>query len=236
MNKNTLIYVALDTDDLDRAKTLAKAVGPVTGGLKLGMEFVNTFGPQGIEAVQKACPEADLFIDLKFHDIPNTVAAAVKTVSERFQPAYLNVHAAGGLEMMKAAKRACHPGTQLLAVTILTSLDIKAVKSVGYKGDDVSESVVRLAQLTEKSGLDGVVCSAHEIELLRRACGKGFKLMVPGIRPAGAAKGDQVRVMTPKQAIERGATHLVIGRPITQAEDPVRAAQDILNDLKSDPQ
>jgi len=225
------VYVALDTDDLDRAKSLAKTVGPVTGGLKLGMEFINTFGPQGIEAVKNACPDAALFIDLKFHDIPNTVAKAVKTVSENFNPAYLNVHAAGGLEMMQRARSACAKGTSLLAVTILTSLDIKALKSIGYKGDDVSESVVRLAQLTEKAGLDGVVCSAHEIELLRHACKKDFKLMVPGIRPAGAAKGDQVRVMTPKQAIERGATHLVIGRPITQAADPAKAAADILAEL-----
>lgn len=225
-----LIFAALDTDDLDHAVDLAKTVGPVTGGLKLGMEFVNSFGPEGIEKIA-AASDAKLFIDLKFHDIPNTVAGAVRTVSKRFKPAYLNVHAAGGLEMMQRAREACADGTALLAVTILTSLDAPAIKAVGYKGDDVSESVVRLAQLTEKAGLAGVVCSAHEIELLRRACDKSFKLMVPGIRPAGAAKGDQKRVMTPKQAIDRGATHLVIGRPITQAEDPAKAAADILDEL-----
>ncbi len=231
MKTQDLIYVALDTDQLDHAVDLAKTLSPVTGGLKLGMGFVNSFGPQGIEAVRKAAPDAALFIDLKFHDIPNTVAAAVRTISERFNPAYLNVHAAGGLEMMQRAKEACADGTKLLAVTILTSLDAAAIRTVGYKGDDVSESVVRLAQLSEKAGLDGVVCSAHEIELLRRACGKAFKLMVPGIRPTGAAKGDQKRVMTPKEALDLGASHLVIGRPITKADDPVAAAQAILDDL-----
>lgn len=231
MSKNTLIYVALDTDDLEHAKTLARQVGPVTGGLKVGMEFVNTFGPQGIEAVKKACPDADLFIDLKFHDIPNTVANAVRVTSERFHPAYLNVHAAGGAEMMMAAKEACHKHTKLLAVTILTSLEINALQAVGYEGTEVSDSVKRLAKLTQEAGLDGVVCSAHEIELLRETCGDDFALMVPGIRPAGAAVGDQKRIMTPKQALDRGATHLVIGRPITKADDPAQAAADILESL-----
>lgn len=233
MSTKTLIYVALDTDDLEHAKTLAAQVGPVTGGLKVGMEFVNTFGPQGIEAVRNACPDADLFIDLKFHDIPNTVANAVRVTSERFAPAYLNVHAAGGLEMMQEAKAACHPSTKLLAVTILTSLSYYELCKIGYKGEQVSDSVERLAKLTQEAGLDGVVCSAHEIELLRAACGDDFALMVPGIRPAGSDKGDQKRVMTPQEALSAGATHLVIGRPITKASDPARAAQEILSSLRA---
>lgn len=233
MTAQSKIFCALDTDDLDHATKLANEIGSVTGGLKLGMEFVNTFGPQGIEAIRNAAPSADLFIDLKFHDIPNTVAAAVRTVSKRFKPAYLNVHAAGGLEMMKAAKEACAPETKLLAVTILTSLNHEQIRAVGYEGETVADSVKRLALLTQEAGLDGVVCSAHEIELLRTTCNDDFELMVPGIRPAGSAKGDQKRVMTPPEALHAGATHLVIGRPITQAPDPAAAAQDILNGINT---
>ncbi len=231
MNKAPQIFCAVDTNDLSRAKELARIIGPVTGALKLGMEFVNNFGPQGIETVQKAAPNADLFIDLKFHDIPNTVAGAVKAVSSRFAPAYLNVHAAGGLEMMQAAKAACGAETKLLAVTILTSLSHEDIRNVGYEGEAISDSVKRLALLTEQAGLDGVVCSAHEIELLRSVCDDNFELMVPGIRPAGADSGDQKRIMTPSDALKLGATHLVIGRPITQAPDPAKAAQDILDEI-----
>lgn len=231
MTTQSRIFCALDTDNLDRATELARTVGPVTGALKLGMEFVNTFGPQGIEAVQNACPEAALFIDLKFHDIPNTVAGAVRTVSKNFKPAYLNVHAAGGTDMMKAAKEACDPASKLLAVTILTSLDHAQIRAVGYEGDEVADSVKRLALLTQEAGLDGVVCSALEIELLRSVCAPDFELMVPGIRPAGADIGDQKRIMTPPQALSAGATHLVIGRPITGAPDPATAAQKILESI-----
>lgn len=231
MNNQSRIFCALDTDNLDRAKELARLVGPVTGALKLGMEFVNTFGPAGIETVQEASPEAALFIDLKFHDIPNTVAAAVRTICARFKPAYLNVHAAGGLEMMQAAKESCAPETKLLAVTILTSLNHDQIRAVGYEGETVADSVKRLALLTQAAGLDGVVCSALEIELLRSVCNDDFELMVPGIRPAGAALSDQKRVMTPPEALSLGATHLVIGRPITGADDPAAAAENILNTL-----
>ncbi len=231
MSDEPLIFCAIDTADLEHALDLTRQVGPVTRGLKLGMEFINSFGPQGIEAVCEACPEAALFIDLKFHDIPNTVAGAVRTVCERFNPAYLNVHAAGGLEMMRAAKEACTPETGLLAVTILTSLDSAALCKIGYEGNDVSSNVLRLAGLTREAGLDGVVCSAHEIDMLKEACGPDFTLMVPGIRPAGSETGDQKRVMTPSQAVQVGATHLVIGRPITKADDPAAAAQKILESI-----
>ena len=231
MSKNPLIFCALDTADLSQAKTWAAAIGPVTGGLKVGMEFVNAFGPQGIEAVREACPDAALFIDLKFHDIPNTVAGAVRATCARFAPAYLNVHAAGGLEMMQAAKDACGDETKLLAVTILTSLHYDALREIGYEGETVAGSVKRLGLLTQKAGLDGVVCSSHEIATLRAVCGSDFTLMVPGIRPAGADTQDQKRVMTPEEAFSAGATHLVIGRPITGASDPAKAAQEILNSL-----
>lgn len=232
MTNTPQIFCALDTSDLETAKTWAREIGPVTGGLKVGMEFVNSFGPQGIEAVQEACPDAALFIDLKFHDIPNTVAGAVRTTCARFSPAYLNVHAAGGQTMMQAAKDACGSDTKLLAVTILTSLSEDELNAVGYQ-TGLSDRVVQMAKLTQDSGLDGIVCSSKEITLIREACGSDFALMVPGIRPAGADVGDQKRIMTPVEAITLGATHLVIGRPITGADDPAKAAQDILDGLSA---
>ena len=231
MSASHKIFCALDTSNLEQAVNWAKTIGPVTNGLKLGMEFVNSFGPQGIEAVKEAAPTADLFIDLKFHDIPNTVAGAVRTICNNFAPAYLNVHAGGGQTMMEAAKEACGAKTKLLGVTILTSLSFEEVEQIGYEGQEVADSVKRLAILTKESGLDGVVCSALEIEMLRNVCGHDFELMVPGIRPAGSAIGDQKRIMTPPDAINAGATHLVIGRPITGADDPAKTAQEILNTL-----
>ena len=227
---NPVIYCAIDTADLNHARTLARAIGPVTGGLKLGLEFFNSFGPAGVEAVREACPEASLFLDLKFHDIPNTVAGAVRTISQNLAPAYLNIHAAGGRVMMEAAKEACAGNTKLLAVTILTSLDDTALEEIGY-AHPAAAQVEKLARLTDTAGLDGVVCSSHEIEALRTAIGDDFILMVPGIRPAGTDKGDQKRVMTPAEALGKGATHLVIGRPITGADDPAQAAQNILDTL-----
>ncbi len=224
------IFCAIDTADLDHACDLAENIAPITGGIKLGLEFFNNFGPAGIERVIKFAPDAQLFIDLKFHDIPNTVAGAVRGICSNFAPAYLNVHASGGVEMMRAAKDACGVDTKLLAVTLLTSLNAAAIQQVGYC-TDISQQVERLALLSQQSGLDGVVCSAHEIERLRGACGDDFILMVPGIRPAGSDKGDQKRVMTPKEAIGAGATHLVIGRPITSAPNPASAAMDILTSL-----
>ncbi len=229
MTGNPAIFCAIDTADLDHAVQLAKSIGSITGGIKLGLEFFNSFGPEGIKKVA-AASDASLFIDLKFHDIPNTVAAAVKTISNALKPAYLNVHATGGSEMMRAAKQACNPATKLLAVTVLTSLDSEALEDVG-QGFSVMDQVQRLALLTKESRLDGVVCSAHEIDALRRECGKDFILMVPGIRPAGADAGDQKRVMTPQEALKAGATHLVIGRPITGVTDPAAAAKAIIASL-----
>ena len=230
MTHQPLIFCALDTSDLEQAKTWASQIGPVTGALKLGMEFINSFGPQGIEAIQNSYPDAKLFIDLKFHDIPNTVAGAVRTTCARFSPAYLNVHAAGGKTMMQAAKDACSKDTKLLAVTILTSLSEEELNAVGYQ-QGLSERVIQMAKLTEESGLDGVVCSSKEIELIRQNCGTNFETMVPGIRPAGTDTQDQKRVMTPIEAMQKGATNLVVGRPITGAPDPAKAAQDILDSL-----
>lgn len=225
------VFCALDTDDLALACRWAGAIGPVTGGLKLGLEFVNSHGPRGIEAVKEACPEAALFIDLKFHDIPNTVAGAVRTICRNFGPAYLNVHAAGGMRMMQAAAEAVEGDSRLLAVTLLTSIDEEELARIGHV-NGLREQVVRFALLAQDAGLHGVVCSAHEIEAVREGCGADFDLMVPGIRPEGGAVQDQKRVMTPAQAMRLGATHLVIGRPITGAVDPVNAAERIVNDLR----
>ena len=227
---NSKIFCAIDTNNISHAKDLISAISTTGIGIKLGLEFFNHFGSTGVEDAMSVAPDSPLFLDLKFHDIPNTVAGAVHAVSHRLKPTYLNVHAAGGLEMMKQAKNSCHSETKLLAVTVLTSLDDEALTQIGQK-TPAQDQVLTLAKLTQKAGLDGVVCSSKEIETLRNTCGKGFTLMTPGIRPAGAALDDQKRVMTPKQALDLGANHLVIGRPITKADNPVKAAQDILESL-----
>lgn len=228
------IYCAIDTGDLNKACDIVRSIGKICGA-KLGMEFFNAHGPKGIETVLEACPETSLFIDLKYHDIPNTVAGAVRSICSHFQPDYLNIHATGGIAMMEAAQEACtidtNGHTKLLAVTILTSLSDFDLSEIGYK-DNASKHVDDLARLTQKAGLAGVVCSSHEIEMLRQSCGPDFILMVPGIRPEGSATGDQKRVMTPNQAMQLGATHIVIGRPITQSSDPEQTAHRITEGIK----
>lgn len=236
-SSSTQLYCALDTTDMNHAKTLADAMQRANTGIKLGLEFFNAHGLSGVKEIKDAHPDLSLFLDLKFHDIPNTVAGAVKAVSA-LAPDYINLHASGGLEMMKAAKESLHEHaadpskTQILAVTILTSLSDEALSQIGYKGD-AEQSVKTLAALTAEAGLAGVVCSAREIKMLREQQGNNFVLMVPGIRPEGADHGDQKRVVTPAQAIRDGATHLVIGRPITQADSPYDAAVDILASIEA---
>jgi orotidine-5'-phosphate decarboxylase len=230
MTAKPLIFCAIDTADMNRAIELAKIIGPVTKGLKLGLEFFSTFGPAGVEKICNAAPDAALFLDLKFHDIPNTVASAIKIVTENLAPAYINVHASGGEDMMEAALKACAKPSKLLAVTILTSLSDEALDKIGYK-EGTLQQAMHLAALAKDSGLAGVVCSPYEIETIRKKCGENFILMVPGIRPPGADSNDQHRFMTPAEALQKGATHLVIGRPITGARDPGRAAAEILKSL-----
>jgi orotidine-5'-phosphate decarboxylase len=233
------IFCAIDTTDTARAVDLAAQVAQAGCGIKLGLEYFNAHGPDGIRRVTDAHAHVPLFLDLKYHDIPNTVAGAVRAACA-LAPAYMNVHAAGGLEMMKAAMDAARDESakrgiaapRMLAVTILTSLDDPALHAVGYVGA-AADNVLRLAALTQAAGMDGIVCSAHEIAAVRRECGADFVLMVPGIRPAGADTGDQKRVMTPAQAMDAGATHLVIGRPITGAPDPGAAARAIIADMGS---
>jgi orotidine-5'-phosphate decarboxylase len=224
------VFVALDTPDLDNALSLARAVKPYVGGLKVGLEFITALGPDAIRRVGEI--GLPVFADVKFHDIPNTVAGAARAIAG-LGVAMFNVHASGGEAMMRAAADAIAPWTPrplLIAVTVLTSLDDAVLESVGQR-TPASEQVGRLAALVKKSGLDGVVCSAHELATVRAACGPDFLTIVPGIRPAGAAVGDQKRVMTPKQAVAAGADILVIGRPITAAVDPAEAAKVIAEEL-----
>lgn len=231
MSNISPVFTAIDKPDMDEAIRLCGAITKAGANIKLGLEFFNALGIQGVKEIHNKFPTLPIFLDLKYHDIPNTVAGAIRAVTSEFKPAYLNVHAAGGLEMMKAAKAACPAETKLLAVTLLTSLDEQAINEVGYK-EGVRDRVIQMAQLTQQAGLDGVVCSSHEIEALRETCGKDFILMVPGIRPAGSEAGDQKRIMTPIEAMNKGATHLVIGRPITQADDPQQAAEKIITTLQ----
>jgi orotidine-5'-phosphate decarboxylase len=217
------VFVALDTVDRGRARALADAVRPHVGGLKLGLEFFCANGP---DAVREVAGEAPLFLDLKLHDIPNTVAGAVRAVMP-LRPALLTLQAGGGPAMLRAAVDAAAGEVKLLGVTVLTSLDDGDLERVGQRGP-VLDQARRLAGLARDSGLAGIVCSPHEIRALRAECGPGFLLVVPGIRPAGAGAGDQKRVMTPAEALAAGADHLVIGRPITAAPDPAAAARRIL--------
>jgi orotidine-5'-phosphate decarboxylase len=200
------------------------------GGLKLGLEFFNAHGPDGIKPfLDMGMP---VFLDLKYHDIPNTVAGACRAAAQ-LGVSILNVHAQGGMAMMKAASEAVKsvsPATKLIAVTMLTSIGDEDLPSVGLT-PPVGDQVLRLASLAQQSGLDGVVCSAHEIARLRSELGPDFLLVVPGIRPAGADVGDQKRVMGPAQARDAGASILVIGRPITGASDPAEAARAIAESL-----
>lgn len=224
------IYVALDTPDLEYARNLASHVAPHVGGLKLGMEFLAANGPQGIRAFEDF--GLPIFADTKFHDIPNTVAGAVRATAG-LGVAIVNVHAAGGPAMLRAAREAAqavNPKTKVIAVTVLTSLDDGDLVAVGQM-PPARDQVVRLATLARDCGLDGVVCSAHEIAPLRAALGQDFLLIVPGIRPAGSEVGDQRRVMGPKEARAAGASILVIGRPITAAADPGEAARAIAESL-----
>jgi len=225
------LIVALDTDHLAPAVALARRLAPLAGTFKIGSHLFTAEGPRAIERV--AGLGAGIFLDLKFHDIPNTVAGAIRAAAALPGVHLVNVHASGGLEMMRAAARSAagmRRRPRLLAVTILTSLDTAALLEIGIAGPAVRR-VVALARLAQKAGLDGVVCSAEELRAVRRACGRGFLTVVPGIRPAAAACGDQARVATPAQAIRDGADYLVIGRPITAARDPLAAAESILREM-----
>jgi orotidine-5'-phosphate decarboxylase len=216
------IYVAIDTPDLERARTIASRVRNHVGGIKLGLEFFSANGRHGIrEMAELGLP---IFLDLKFHDIPNTVAKAIQALRP-LEPAILTVHAAGGRAMMEDAKAAAPLGTKVVGVTVLTSLDGSDLSSIGL-APDPHPQVERLTTLAREAGLDGVVCSGNEVAAAKKLWPGGF-FVVPGVRPADGPVGDQKRVMTPRKAMDSGASILVIGRPITDAPDPDQAARAI---------
>lgn len=217
------VYVALDTPDLARAKAIATKVGHHVGGIKLGLEFFMANGRAGVH--EMADIGLPIFLDLKFHDIPNTVAKAVQALRP-LEPAILTVHASGGRAMMEDAKAAAPLGTKVVAVTMLTSLDGSDLTSIGLAADP-HEQVMRLTELARAAGVDGIVCSGAEVAAAKRVWKDGF-FVVPGVRPAnGSALGDQKRVVTPRAALDAGASILVVGRPITEAEHPDQAARAI---------
>ncbi len=221
------VVIALDYDNQQAALAFIKQLDPKSCRLKIGKEMFTHFGPDFVTLVVDK--GFDVFLDLKFHDIPNTVAKAVKAAAD-LGVWMVNVHASGGRRMMEAAKEILAPygdkAPLLIAVTVLTSMDENDLLELGIELS-LLEQVKRLAILTKSSGLDGVVCSSHEASELKALLGKDFKLITPGIRPQGSDSGDQRRIKTPKQAIDSGSDYLVIGRPITQAEDPAQVLIDI---------
>ncbi len=216
------IFVAIDTPDLDQARNLAMRVKDGAGGVKLGLEFFCANGPSGYREI--AGLGLPVFLDLKLHDIPNTVAKAVEALRP-LKPAVLTVHAAGGRAMMAAAKAAAPESTKVVAVTVLTSLDSDDLRAIGAGGDPAAQ-VKRLTALAREAGVDGIVCSGAEVGAASKSWPDGF-FVVPGVRPAGADVGDQKRVVTPRAALDDGASILVIGRPITRAPDPAAALEAI---------
>ena len=216
------IYLALDVPRLDAVEALARKVKGHVGGLKLGLEFFCAHGHHGVHEIAKI--GLPIFLDLKLHDIPNTVAAAMQAIHV-LEPAIVTIHAAGGRAMMEDAKAAAGERTKVVAVTMLTSLDESDLAATGV-GGSAHDQVLRLADLAHSAGLDGIVCSGQEVGAVHRQWKDGF-FVVPGLRPAGGAMGDQKRAVTPREARDAGASVLVIGRPISRAEDPVAAARAI---------
>jgi len=221
------VVVALDYADRQEALDFINQLDPASCRLKIGKEMFTHFGPDFVKTV--VAKNFDVFLDLKFHDIPNTVAKAVKAAAD-LGVWMVNVHASGGRRMMEAAKAILAPygdkAPLLIAVTVLTSMEQSDLNELGIALSP-AEQVKRLAILTKSSGLDGVVCSSHEAKELKALLGVDFKLVTPGIRPAGSDAGDQRRIMTPKQALDAGSDYLVIGRPITQAENPAQVLSEI---------
>lgn len=237
MNKRSHnpIICALDTQDVTAATAMAREVMPHVGAVKLGLEFFTANGAAGVEHITRL--GVPVFLDLKFHDIPNTVAKAIDATAG-MNMFMMTVHTSGGRAMLQAAIDASDRVAQVtgkerplvIGVTLLTSLDQDDVAILGFR-ETVQDQVLRLADLAQSAGLDGVVCSPFEIAPIRKALGDDLKLIVPGIRPEGAANGDQKRVLSPAEALRRGADYLVIGRPITGAKDRAAAARTITETL-----
>ena len=233
------LIVALDFDSLTTAAKFAKQVADVVGMFKIGSQLFTSAGPEAVRQIAEL--GAGIFLDLKFHDIPNTVAGAVLASAAMPGVQLVNVHALGGTTMLRAAAQAVSAGvpmgadrTRLLAVTILTSMDQKSVREVGISGAPKSRAV-KLAKLAQEAGVDGVVASVQEAKAIRKACGGEFLIVTPGVRPkdksVNAKKDDQVRTATPREAIKAGADFIVVGRPILAAPDPRAAAQEIVDEI-----
>ena len=230
------LILALDVDDLERVKALVSLLGSKVGMFKVGKQLFTHAGPQAVKLIQGMGGE--VFLDLKFHDIPNTVAKAAIEAT-RLGVKMFNVHASGSLEMMRLTvrevSRVCRQeGLRrpiMLAVTVLTSLNKSDLQRVGVDGE-VADQVIRLALLTRQAGMDGVVASPQEVASIRAACGRRFIIVSPGVRPQRAKRNDQRRVMTPEETIRAGADYIVVGRPIMEAKDPMRAAQEIITEME----
>lgn len=221
------VIVALDYETERQALSFVDQIDPSLCRLKVGKEMFTTLGTEFVKQLHQR--GFDVFLDLKFHDIPNTVARAVRSAAD-LGVWMVDLHASGGLKMMETAKKILEPYGKdapfLIAVTVLTSMEDVDLLQIGLNASPM-EQVIRLARLTQRAGLDGVVCSPQEVEILRAHCGNDFTLVTPGIRPEGAAFGDQRRVMTPKEAIQAGTDYLVVGRPITLSEQPVAVLKAI---------
>ena len=216
------VYLALDVPQIEPAKALLNKVKSHIGGVKLGLEFFCAHGPHGMHEI--AHMGLPIFLDLKFHDIPNTVAGAMQAIHV-YEPKIVTVHASGGRAMMEDAKAAAAEGCKVVGVTTLTSMDASDLAATGV-GGSAEAQVMRLAELAHEAGLDGIVCSGQEVGKVRKQWKDGF-FVVPGLRPAGSGTGDQKRVVTPRKARDDGASVLVIGRPISRADDPMAAASAI---------
>lgn len=231
MTKTSPVFCAIDTSNPEAALDLARQLIGKVGGLKLGLEFFMANGPQAYQPFKEL--GMPVFVDVKLHDIPNTVAGAIKSLLP-VGADFITIHTSGGPGMMRAAAEAAATAganrPKLLGVTVLTSMDGSDLQAIGMD-TDTTRQVQRLALLAKESGLDGVICSPKEITAIREVCGPDFILMVPGIRPAWSATNDQKRVMTPREAVEAGATYLVIGRPITGDADPAAAAQRVNDEI-----
>jgi len=229
MSKTQLI-VALDVDSVEQAEIIVDEIGDQLSWYKIGKQLFTREGPKCVQMLKSKGKK--IFLDLKFHDIPNTVAQAVKSALT-LGADMVNFHASGGSEMIRKTvelNKATSPDCLLIAVTVLTSMGQEGLTELGIEGTP-AEVVIRFAKIAKRNGADGVVCSAHEIDLIKENCGSDFQVIVPGIRPAGSAADDQKRIMTPTQAAEKGAEYIVVGRPITQAADRRSATAAILAEL-----
>ena len=228
-SRRTKLIVALDVNSLQEAKTLVDMLYPAVTIFKIGSQLFTLAGPEAVRMVRQK--GAEVFLDLKFHDIPNTVANSVKAACQ-MRVFITNLHASGGAMMMKAAVKARgkRKTPMLLAVTMLTSIDKKGLRVIGISHTPLAQ-VKRLALLAKRCGMDGVVCSGHEIDTVRNACGETFIILTPGIRPIGTKEQDQKRIMTPSLAKAKGTDYIVVGRPVTQARDPLTSVRAILKDI-----